>query len=258
MSWGREQQTEQGGWVSGTYDRIGLGYGRTRRSDPRLARLIGDALGDARTVVNIGAGTGSYEPHGRHVVAVDPSSVMLGQHLGPARVRAGAESLPFPDGGFDAAMAILTVHHWSDLSAGVQEMRRVARRQVVFTWDPAFEREVWVVAEYVPEIGVLERRRFSTIGDLVDRLGAHTVLPFEIPCDFMDGFQAAFWRRPEAYLDPRVRAGISTFAVLPDEIVAPAMARLRADLASGVWEGRHRDLLAAASMDYGYRLIIAG
>ena len=122
--------------VEATYDMIGVGYSKVRRPDPRLDGLIGDALGDARSVLDVGAGAGSYEPAGRQVVAVDPSLVMLGQHPGSRRVRAMAECLPFADGSFDAAMAILTVHHWSDVAAGVREMRRVARRQVVFTWDP--------------------------------------------------------------------------------------------------------------------------
>jgi SAM-dependent methyltransferase len=244
--------------VAATYDTIGVGYSKVRRPDARLGGLIGDALGDARSVLDVGAGAGSYEPAGRQVVAVDPSSVMLSQHPGPRRVRAMAESLPFADGSFDAAMAILTVHHWSDVAAGVREMRRVARRQVVFTWDPAFERELWIVEEYVPAVGVMERARFPTIADLVQLLEAHTVRRFEIPFDFADGYQAAFWRRPEAYLDREVRAASSTFAVLSDEIVEPAMERLRVDLDSGVWADRHRDLLAAESMDYGHRLIIAG
>jgi SAM-dependent methyltransferase len=240
------------------YDQIGLGYSQVRRPDPRLARVISDALGDARTVLDVGAGAGSYEPSDRHVVAVDPSSVMLGQHRGRRRVRAVAESLPFADGSFDAAMAVLTVHHWSDPVVGLREIRRVARRQVVFTWDPAYERELWVVSEYVPEVGVMERGRFLPVAEVAERLGADRVARFEIPFDFRDGYQAAFWRRPEAYLDPQIRAASSTFAVLPRTIVEPAMARLRADLESGVWADRHRDLLDAEAMDYGHRLIVAG
>ncbi len=135
-----------------TYDRIGIGYGAVRRADPRLAVLIAEALGDARRVANIGAGTGSYEPAGPGVVAVDPSMVMLRQHPGSRRVHAVAESLPFADAGFDAAMAVMTVHHWSDLARGIREMRRVARRQVVFTWDPDHDQELWLVSEYLPEI----------------------------------------------------------------------------------------------------------
>lgn len=182
--------------------------------------MIDSALGDAKSIVNVGAGAGSYEPVERCVVAVEPSRVMLDQHPGPLRVRAVAGSLPLLTGSFDAAMAIMTIHHWPDVHAGVAELRRVAHRQAVFTWDPDFEPELWIVSEYVPEIGQLERSRFPSLAEVVAALDAHTVVPFEIPWDFTDGYQPAFWRRPEAYLDPVVRAASSTFAVLPDDVVA--------------------------------------
>ncbi len=240
------------------YDRIGAGYGQIRRPDPRLAAMIHSALGDAKSIVNVGAGAGSYEPVERCVVAVEPSRVMLDQHPGPLRVRAVAGSLPLLTGSFDAAMAIMTIHHWPDVHAGVAELRRVAHRQAVFTWDRDFEPELWIVSEYLPEIGQLERSRFPSLAEVVAALDAHTVVPFEIPWDFTDGYQPAFWRRPEAYLDPVVRAASSTFAVLPDDVVAPAIARLRADLRSGAWHARHRRLLERETMDYGYRLVVAG
>jgi hypothetical protein len=244
--------------VESTYDRIGIGYGAVRRSDPRLAALVAQALGHARRVANVGAGTGSYEPAADLVAAIDPSLTMLRQHPGRQRIQAVAESLPFSDGSFDAAMAIMTVHHWSDLSQGIREMRRVARRQVVFTWDPDHDQELWIVSEYLPEIGTFERSRFRPIGEMVELLQAHTVQTFEIPCDFADGYQPAFWRRPEAYLDAGVRAASSTFALLPEETVNRAIDRLRDDLDSGAWLERHRELLAADRMDYGHRLLIAG
>jgi SAM-dependent methyltransferase len=240
------------------YDRIGVGYKDIRRADPRLEAVIQLALGDPRTVLNVGAGTGSYEPHDRDVVAIEPSRVMLAQHPGRRRVVGVAESLPFSDGCFDASMAVLTVHHWEDLRQGLAELKRVSRRQVVFTWDPDFERELWVVEEYVPEIGVLERSRFATIARVVEALDAHTVQSFEIPHDFSDGFQAAYWRRPDCYLDPTIRSGSSTFSTLPDEIVEPGMERLREDLVSGAWARHHQDLLSAEAVDYGHRLIVAG
>lgn len=240
------------------YDRIGGGYSAVRRPDPRLAALVEAALGGAVTVINVGAGAGSYEPAGPSVVAVEPSAVMLAQHPGPHRVQAAAEALPFLAGSFDAALAIMTVHHWSDLRAGLAELRRVAARQVVFTWDPDWERVLWVVEEYVPEIRELERSRFVPLDQVAQALGAHTVTPFPIPWDFTDGYQPAFWRRPEAYLDPVVRAASSTFASLPDAVVEPAMRRLRHDLGTGAWRERHEDLLDAEAMDYGYRLLIAG
>lgn len=155
-------------------------------------------------------------------------------------------------------MAVMTVHHWPDLRRGLGELRRVAGRQVVFTWDPAHERELWLLDEYLPEIRTLEHARFTPVAEVVEALDAHTVLPFPIPHDFTDGFQIAYWRRPEQFLDPVVRRASSTFAQLPAQVVEPAIARLRADLDSGAWHRRHADLLDQESVDYGYRLIIAG
>nr|WSW48232.1 class I SAM-dependent methyltransferase [Streptomyces sp. NBC_01001] len=215
-------------------------------------------MGGARTVVNVGAGAGSYEPQDAEVTAVDPSQVMLDQHPGPRKVKAGAEELPFADGAFDAAMAVLTVHHWKDLHRGLGELRRVSRRQAVFTWDPEHRPELWLVDEYLPEIRELDASRFTPVTQVAEALDAHTVLPFPIPHDFTDGLQTAYWRRPEAYLDPAVRAASSTFATLPPSVVEPAMERLRADLASGAWERRHAHLLGQESVDYGYRLVVAG
>ncbi|MFJ7276056.1 class I SAM-dependent methyltransferase [Kitasatospora sp. NPDC098663] len=241
-----------------TYDRIGVGYRSIRRPDPRLHALIGAALQGARSVVNVGAGAGSYEPEGAAVTAVDPSQVMLDQHPGRRKVKAGAEQLPFPGGSFDAAMAVMTVHHWADPERGLAELRRVARRQVVFTWDPAHRPQLWLLEEYLPEIRELEERRFTPLAQVVDALDAHTVLPFPVPHDFTDGYQIAYWRRPEFYLDPVVRQASSTFAELPAAVVQPAIARLRADLESGAWHRRHAELLDQEHMDYGYRLLIAG
>ncbi|MGW0575389.1 class I SAM-dependent methyltransferase [Streptomyces sp. NPDC002920] len=251
-------ETEAADRPSATYDRIGIGYRDIRRPDARLHALIGQALEGARTVVNVGAGTGSYEPEGVSVTAVDPSQVMLDQHPGARKVKALAEALPFADGSFDAAMAILTVHHWPDLHRGLAELRRVARRQVVFTWDPDHRPELWLLEEYLPEIREMDHARFTPLAEVADALDAHTVLPFAIPHDFTDGFQCAHWRRPECYLDPVIRQASSTFAQLPPSVVEPAIARLLADLASGDWHHRHADLLGRQSMDYGYRLIVAG
>ncbi|MEV7184041.1 class I SAM-dependent methyltransferase [Kitasatospora sp. NPDC093102] len=240
------------------YDRIGVGYRRVRRPDPRLHALIGSALRGVRTVVNVGAGAGSYEPEEAEVTAVDPSEVMLDQHPGRRKVKASASQLPFEDGAFDAAMAVLTVHHWPDLRQGLAELRRVARRQVVFTWDPAHRPQLWLLEDYLPEIRELEDSRFTPLAEVVEALDAHTVLPFPIPHDFTDGYQAAYWRRPECYLDGTVRQASSTFATLPPEVVEPAIERLRADLAAGKWHRRYADLLDLESIDYGYRLVVAG
>ncbi|WP_405757349.1 class I SAM-dependent methyltransferase [Streptomyces sp. NBC_00073] len=253
-----EKSREEEGAPAAVYDRMGIGYKEVRRPDPRLGALIRQALGGARSVVNVGAGTGSYEPQDAEVTAVDPSRVMLDQHPGPRKVKAGAEELPFADAAFDAAMAVLTVHHWPDLHRGLGELRRVSRRQVVFTWDPEHRPELWLVEEYLPEIRALDKSRFTPLAEVVEAMDAHTVLPFPIPHDFTDGLQTAYWRRPEFYLDPVVRAASSTFATLPASVVEPAMARLRADLASGAWRRRHAHLLEQESVDYGYRLIVAG
>jgi SAM-dependent methyltransferase len=243
---------------SQAYDRIGVGYAATRLPDPRLAEMIAQAVGDAETVVNVGAGTGSYEPLDRAVVALEPSSVMLAQHRGNRRVQGTAEHLPFDNASFDVAMAVLTVHHWGDLDQGLAELRRVSRRQVIFTWDPDHRPQLWIAADYVPAIYAMEAARFALVPHIVSALGAHTVATFEIPHDFTDGFQAAFWRRPEMYLDPTVRSASSTFASLPRDKVEPGIERLRRDLASGEWQRRYGDLLSKERVDYGYRLIVAG
>jgi SAM-dependent methyltransferase len=240
------------------YDVIGHGYRSKRRPDPRLNAAIHGAIGPASTILNVGAGSGSYEPPDRRVVALEPSGVMLAQHQGHRRVRGVAEHLPFHDGAFDVALAILTVHHWEDLSAGLAELRRVARRQVLFTWDPDHRRKLWITTDYVPAIDVLETSRFTSLASVVDALSAHTVEKFEIPHDFTDGFQAAFWRRPAMYLDPEVRAASSTFASLPPEVVLPGIEQLRRDLLTGEWYETYAELLSAEKADFGHRIVIAG
>jgi SAM-dependent methyltransferase len=219
------------------YDRIGRGYGATRRQDPHIARAIHDALGDALSVLNVGAGSGSYEPSDRDVVAVEPSSVMIAQRprgAAPA-IAEEAEALPFGDGAFDAVMAVLSDHHWRDRSRGLAELRRVARRRVVlFNADPAQAERFWLTREYLP--GVLRlipapyRRPGAWRRELEELLGPVRLHPVPIPHDCEDGFYGAFWRRPGAYLEPRVRAGISVFARLPGNELTEALRRLRDDL----------------------------
>jgi SAM-dependent methyltransferase len=238
------------------YDRIGRTYTATRREDPRLAAAIHAALGDARTVMNVGAGAGSYEPADRDVVSVEPSPAMIAQRPAGAApvVRARAEALPFADGSFDAAMAVLSDHHWADRCAGLRELRRVARRAVVFTFDPAYTDAFWLVSEYLPGFRELPG---MTVEDLVACLGGAAVVPVPLPADCADGFLGAFWRRPEAYLDPRVRAGISVFARVPAAEVDACVRALRADLESGAWHERHAGLLALDELDLGYRLLVS-
>jgi SAM-dependent methyltransferase len=240
------------------YDSIGRTYTATRQTDPRIGDRIWSALGDARTVVNVGAGTGSYEPSDRQVTAVEPSAVMLAQRppgAAPA-VQASAESLPFADASFDAAMAVLTLHHWGDWRAGCAELRRVARdRVVVLSWDPAFRERYWLGPEYFAHLLHDEGDPFPSLDDQAAALDAEVeVVP--VPWDCRDGFMSAFWRRSEAYLDPAVRAGISSLAKRSDEELADGLARLRADIDSGAWARRHADLLGLDEVDLGYRLLL--
>jgi hypothetical protein len=240
------------------YDRIGSGYATARRADPRISALISTALGDPSSIVNVGAGTGSYEPSGRRVVAVEPSRIMIAQRaVGAAPVIQGvAERLPFRDGTFDAAMAILTMHHWSNPILGSAELRRVARRVVVLTIDTEVARSFWLTNEYFPGIGDWDAKHFMSLDALRAELAETTVLPVPVPHDCRDGFLAAFWRRPEAYLDPQVRAGISTFAMIGKDERDTGLRRLAHDLASGEWADRHRSLQELDAFDAGYRLVV--
>jgi SAM-dependent methyltransferase len=237
------------------YDRIGTSYTVTRQPDARIAAAIERALGDARTVVNVGAGAGGYEPPGREVVAVEPSETMIAQRpAGAARVvRASAEDLPFADGQFDAAMGVLTDHHWSDRAGGLREMRRVARRAVLFTWDRRRVYDFWLVRDYLGEFGRAVEGGMD-IDEIAAHLGGARIEPVPIPHDCSDGFLGAYWRRPEAYLDPGVRANISVFAQID---AREAVERLERDLRSGAWHERNGHLLELAELDLGYRLLIA-
>ena len=222
-----------------------------------MTAAITRALADAATVVNVGAGAGSYEPPDRRVVAVEPSAAMVAQRRpGSAPVvRASATHLPFRDASFAAALAVLTVHHWPDRPRGLAELARVARdRVVLLTWDPATP-GFWLVDEYFPEIWTIDRPIFPTLEDLRRALGAIEIRPLAVPHDCTDGFLGAYWRRPEAYLDPGVRGAISTFSKIGE--VEPGIARLRRDLDDGTWLRRHADLLDQADLDLGYRLVIA-
>jgi SAM-dependent methyltransferase len=242
------------------YDRIGTRYTTTRRADPRIAAAIATALGDARTLVNVGAGAGAYEPTDRHVVAVEPSRSMIDQRPGNAAacIQAIAERLPLRDRAVDASLAVLTVHHWTDQAAGLAELRRVARRRVVvLTWDPASHGAFWLTADYFPEMVALDISRFRPMAELARGLGPLRAIPVPIPHDCRDGFLGAYWRRPEAYLDAGVRGSISSFAQIPPEQVWQGLARLADDLRSGHWEARHGALRERESLDLGYRLLVA-
>ena len=235
-----------------------MGYAAVRRPDPRIAAQLHAALGDAALVLDVGAGTGSYEPRDRRVVAVEPSPAMIAQRPADAApvVRAVGGALPFPDATFDAAMATLTIHHWPDPVQGLHEVRRATRGPiVVLTFDYAVHAAQWLVTEYLPEILTLDQHVPSPSA-LVDALGGGRVEVVPVPFDCVDGFCHAWWRRPEAYLDPRVRAGISGIARQPEDVVARAVAQLGSDLADGTWHDRHAHLLEREEIDAGYRLVV--
>jgi hypothetical protein len=247
-----------------SYDQIGRTYTATRGEDPRLAEAFWAALGDARSVLNVGAGAGAYEPGDREVLALEPSDVMIAQRPeGAAPVmRGSAEAIPLRDGSVDAAMAILSDHHWSERRAGIVEMRRVARKRVVlFNCDPAEFVRYWFAVEYLQsfldqvapaylEPGAWERELRMLLGEIaVERV--------PIPHDCADGFFGAYWRRPELFLDETVRNGISVFAQVGPEATDQAVSQLRADLDSGAWRERHADLLDREELDLGYKLVIA-
>ena len=241
------------------YDSIGATYTVTRRTEPRIAAQIWAALGDARTVLNVGAGTGSYEPADRQVLAVEPSALMRSQRLPDAApcLAGSAEHLPFDDQSFDAAMAVCTVHHWQDPVAGLREMRRVARRVVVFLFDTSDANQFWLTRDYLPEFAALRGCRvLAALPDLAGAIGARTE-PVPIPWDCADGFFEAYWRRPEAYLEEDVRRGISVWDALGPDVEQRAVRSLRDDLASGKWAERNRELLDLDAAELGARLLIA-
>jgi len=243
-----------------TYDRIGVGYGAHRRGDPRIAARIDDALGDARSVLNIGAGTGSYEPTDREVTAVEPSAEMIAQRPTEAApvVQADAESLPFEDDSFDAALAVLTAHHWADLNAGLSEMLRVARQRVVMvTFDSEALEDLWITADYFPEMLDLRRPSGASSRDLVTMLPTATSSPLPVPQDCTDHFFAALWARPELLFDEEVVRPMWVWQSISEESRRAGKERLAADLKSGAWEERYGQLRGMDELDVGLRLVVS-
>ena len=240
------------------YDEIGAAYTSTRRADPRIAAAIRHALGHASRVVNVGAGAGAYEPADCLVVAVEPSARMIEQRPAGAgsAIQASAEVLPFARGAFDAALAVLTLHHWSDWRRGLDEMRRVADRLVIFTFELEDLTNFWLTQRYFPEIVELSRGQCPSLDDVAAHIGKCRVESVPVPHDCVDGFLAAYWRRPAAYLDSSVRAGMSGFSLLEANAVDRGLARLRADLESGEWERRFGHLRRLEAIDVCYRLLV--
>ena len=244
------------------YDSIGHGYARTRREDPRFRERIHAALGDARTVVNVGAGTGAYEPRDRRVLAIEPSRVMTAQRRedhAPA-IRATAGRLPLRDRSVDAAMSVLSVHHWDDEpERGVRELRRVTRGAVVIlTYDAAVSGAMWLMAEYLPEVATLDLRIFPPPSQLAAWLGGDVrIEPVPIPRDTPDWMLGSFWAHPERVLDPDARAATSGFARMPITVVDRVVSEIARDLEEGLWDDRHGELRSLDALDVGLRLVVA-
>lgn len=237
-----------------SYDKIGANYSSFRKPDARIASAITEQLGDARTVLNIGAGTGSYEPKDRKVIAVEPSSVMISQRPKDSApvIQAYAEKLPFDDDQFDVALASLTIHHWDNVVKGLTEMKRVSRRQLIFTWDP-LNAGFWLTQDYFPEILLIDKATFPQLSLIETVIGGLYKQSIHIPEDCSDGFGCAYWSRPEAYLSQEVRFAISTFNKILN--VQDGIAKLRKDIESGAWDANYGYLRNLKSLDLGYVLL---
>ena len=239
------------------YDRIGNSYSLGRRTEPRIARKIWQFLDDADSILNIGAGTGSYEPQSSSLVAIEPSLTMIRQR-GPqsaAVIQSVAEQIPFAEDSFSHTMTIVSMHHWRDKPRAFDEIRRVTKnRFVALTWDPD-NCDFWLARDYFPEILEIDRKIFPSMEELESEFGNVEVRSVPIPEDCIDGFLASYWKRPMAYLDQAVRNNISTFSVLSD--LEQGLAQLAGDLESGRWLEMNRDILDKDSLDAGYRLVIA-
>ncbi|HTD58687.1 MAG TPA: class I SAM-dependent methyltransferase [Solirubrobacteraceae bacterium] len=242
------------------YDRIGVSYNEVRRADPRLEATIWKALGDARSVLNIGAGTGSYEPADREVIAVEPSPVMIAQRpvdSAPA-IQGVAESIPLEDKSVDATMGVFTMQHWADIDRGLTEVLRVTRKRIVFlTLDLDVTEQMWLCRDHLPEIIEHDREAFPSIAHLQDVLPSVQVETVPVPADCTDGFLVALWSRPEAHLDPHVRRASSTWHRLPPAVIETGLDRLRDDLESGEWDRRYGYLRRQDTLDIGLRLVKA-
>ena len=247
--------------TSPVYDTIGQGYVAHRRVEPSWAEVINEQLGDGRVVVNVGAGTGNYEPLDRGVIAVEPSIVMVEQRPGDAApvVRGSGSAIPLQSGCADVALAILTLHHWDDWEEGLAELCRVAPRRIVLTMDFELHSQFWFLNEYVPEVRETTRTLEPGYVTVAEAIGAEldAVIPLLVPRDMEDGVLGAYWCRPEAYLDPAVRANCSGLALADPAVVARGVAALEADLASGAWQRRHAELAEMDAIDLGYRLVVA-
>jgi hypothetical protein len=251
--------------MSAIYDRIGVGYTAHRRPDPRIQALIDDALGDAVTVLNVGAGTGSYEPTDRQLIALERSMVMIEARAADAApvVQGRSEALPFPDDSFDVGMALMTTHHWDDWRAGIAELQRVSERQVLYVIEPGNHNGFWLIDDYFPTVLELPSVQSAPVAEIADAVVAgagpgFTVDTIEVPIphDFEDAVLWANWRRPEAYLDPSVLQCNSATAQLAPDVLEAGRSRLAAELESGTWHEKYGWLLEQDEVDAGFRLLV--
>lgn len=241
-----------------SYNEIGEGYAQQRVSEPTWHAQINAAIGTTTSVINVGAGTGNYEPVGPGAVAVEPSTTMLAQRTnGNPAVRAVAEDLPFADNSFDVALALLTVHHWNDFRKGLAEMRRVASRQVIMAFEPLRVQQLWLVDYFRSALNEPVEANAPSPELIATLLNDVTIETMMVPHDCCDGVAAAYWRRPERYLDPAVQRSISFFALMSDETRTRGTERLAADLESGEWHRHYGHILGDEAADCGYRLVVA-
>ena len=239
------------------YDQIGINYSESRGTDPKIAKQLNFELRGATRIVNIGAGTGSYEPENIDLVAVEPSSETISQRKTDSHTveQAFAEKLPFENNSFSHAMTVLSMHHWENRARAFSEINRVTTKKfVAITWDPASE-PFWLTRDYFPEFYEMDKIDFPELEELNEHFDEVKMSPLEIPADCKDGFLAAFWKRPEAYLSSKVRQSISSFSKIED--ASNGLQTLRADIASGTWEKRNQAILGASSLDVGYRVVSA-
>jgi len=239
------------------YDGIGINYSVTRCTDPKIAKQLYSELQGAARIVNIGAGTGSYEPENVELVAVEPSSKMISQRkIGSHSVeKAFAENLPFENNSFSHAMTVLSMHHWENRELAFSEINRVVTEKfVAITWDPK-SAPFWLTRDYFPEIYEVDKCIFPELEELNEHFDEVKMIPLQIPSDCADGFLAAFWKRPEAYLSSKVRQSISAFPKLKN--LSEGLQKLEDDLASGLWEKNNHAILSSSSLDVGYRVISA-
>ena len=243
------------------YEASPVSYSGYRATDPCIAAQVHHALGEARHILNVGAGTGSYEPEDKYVVAVEPSASMRAARIAMGRapaINAFATNLPFDDGAFDASMAMVTIHHWPDIACGLKELRRVTRRPIVLlTFDPEALASFWL-ADYFPELVTVEQSRFPSMSELESMLGGSCVVePVSIPLDCTDGFTEAFYGRPEAFLDEGIRRAQSCWSFLPAGREKELIEKFAADLAGGLWDAQFGHLRAQKQATYSLRLVTA-